>query len=112
MNVIDLLSTATLKFQMSSTVPTGHIEKNQDIMIKKLSCYKTGLQEIDTLDRRKREFLAEKILTELKKEIRQANKKSSIILKEVDILLTDIVNKIYKDANSYHYKREIFKFSF
>lgn len=112
MNVIDLLSTATLKFQMDSAVPTGHIERNHDIMIKKLSHYKTGLQEIDSLDRRKREFLAEKILTELKKEIRQANQKSGIILKEVDVLLTNIANKIYKNANSYHYTREIFKFSF
>lgn len=106
MNIINLLSTTTVKFQNNSVIKVGHLDIFRDILIKKLSYYRTGVAEIDSLERDKREFVSDKILVKLKKEIRQANKTSNVLLKDADIILKNIISDISKEINSYKFEKK------
>ncbi len=106
MNIINLLSTTTIKFQNNSVIKVGHLDRFRDILIKKLSYYQTGVSEIDSLERDKREFVSDTILVKLKKEIRQANKKSDVLLKDVDIILKNIISDISKEMSVYKFEKQ------
>ncbi len=106
MNIINLLSTTTITFQNNSVIKVGHLDMFRDILIKKLSYYQTGVSEIDSLERDKREFVSDAILVKLKKEIRQANKKSDVILKDVDIILKNIISDVSKEINMYKFEKK------
>jgi hypothetical protein len=106
MNIINLLSTSTIKFKNNSVIKIGHIDMFRDILIKKLSYYQTGVSEIDSLERDKREFVSDTILVKLKKEMRQVNKKSDVLLKDADAILKNIISDISKEINDYKFEKQ------
>lgn len=100
-NIAELFSITNLKFKNDSKIEAGFIDKNLPLLAQRLSHYPTGFYPIDSLDKKNRYIISEKILTELKKTIRQASKASDIVVKDANKILQDTCEKISREVHLY-----------